>query len=702
MSVPVRFRGPVGVLASVALGALAGAQEIPVFEAETALMEVEVRVTDGQGQTVRGLAKEDFSLSENGEPQTIATFEFVPGFDPDGPVGVPAASSAQVHSQDVAALRRGSFVYIATRGRREDRPRIARAVQEFLDEHLAPGMFVSIQGAPFTSRKSELHAELRRLFERGTGGATGDGLVDTLAVDRARDIEYSDAFESLVAEANEEFEDQVDQIEARQAFYRRLRMYEYIDLIQALSVYPGQKLVVLFATGLPVDEDNLDIMETLEDTATRARVRFYVADVGGLSAAAPGGTAEEAGSLEALLGDPFNDGFARGAENRQGNQDGLFELARRTGGRAVLNSNDFGEVFDVAMRESGDYYLLGYYPEDREQRGRLRRLRIRTQRKGLRISHQRGYYEERPFERMSRTDRNLRMREAILFDTPYTDLPLRVDHEFFRNSNGGPTVVYSVGIHAADLPAAAAKQGQSVELTVIARAFPLRDESDESDPPVEPVVDERRFRMAGAAGSFQRLGNAPNAWLHYGSQMPLKPGRYDWKVVVRDDHTGALGSYQTRLEIPETGPRFGASSLLLTSRIADVSGTAKKRTRKRAPEDVLEVAGSRFYASSVKAFQKGDAIYLLYDVYNPGPGSLDNPPGPTLALYRERERIERLPVQGHQTVPQPEANRVRYLAALATDELAAGNYTIAALLPSATPRRSAIYRKFTVVDSETR
>ena len=371
----------------------AAAQDPPVFDAEAALMEIEVRVTGRNGQPVPDLSKEDFELQENGKSQRIATFEFVRRYEPPAAPDSPEPVRAPSVDEDEDAadkLRRSTFIYIATRGRREDRLRIVDAVRGFIDENLAPGVFVSLEGSPFTSSQTDLYGELDEMLRRGSGRQGGGGLVDTLAVDLARDFEYDESLENLIEEANEEFEDQIEEIADRAAFYRRLRMYEYIDLIRALSIYPGRKIVVLFSTGLPIDEENIDIMNVLEDAATKARVRFFISDVSRLTANPPGGDAESAGDANSLFGDALNNGFNTQAQQRQDNQDGLYEVARRTGGRAVLNSNDFGEVFDVVDRETSDYYLLGYYPKNTEQRGRLRRIRMRVQRKGLRVSHQRG------------------------------------------------------------------------------------------------------------------------------------------------------------------------------------------------------------------------------------------------------------------------------------------------------------------------
>ncbi len=679
---------------------LAAQRDSPLFETETTLMEVEVRVTDRQGQPASGLTRDQFALVEEGVEQSIATFEYVSRAsilqaEPTGGVELATVASATPEEAAAADLRRGTFIYIATRGRREDKMRIYQAVHQFIDENLAPGVFVSIEGSPFSGRASDLTERLNEMLRgRGPGGT---GFVDTLAVDLARDIEYSSAFEAVMEEANEDFADEVEEIADRAALYQRLRMYEYIDLIRALGVYPGRKMVVLFSSGLPVDEDNIDIMELLEDEATKARVRFFVYSVGGLVASSPMGDAENTPDLATLLGDRTSGTVVFPSQRRQDGEDGLYELARRTGGRAVLNSNDFGEIFDVLAEETGDYYLLGYYPQDQEQNGRFRRLRVRVEPRGLRVSHQRGYYEERPFQRQSQSERNLRLHQALAFDTPYADLPLEVDYESFRDSAGHPHLVYSVGLHTADIPAESTKKGQTLKLTVVAQALP-RDV--EGGPSSRPITDEFAFSMTVERDRHEELASDPLSLLHYGSQMRLEPGEYDWKVVVRDDLSGLLGSYQTRIRILEGGRTPGASSLLLTGRIDDIT-TAKKK-RGEVAEDVLEVAGSRFHPTAVKTFAQGRPVYLLYDIYNPATEALATPPSPVLALYHGRERVTSLPVSGHQTVSEPEAQRLRQLAALQTVDLEPGDYTIAAMLPGSGAEAPVIYRQFRIVSAQAR
>ena len=683
----------------------AQAQQVPVFESETTLKEFEVRVTDARGRLITGLSKEDFELLENGRPQGITTFEFVTRPVPEYWSAEPAAPASPEVADPHAAddeLRRSTFIYIATRGRRQDRLRILTAIREFIDEQLVPGVFVSLDGAPFTQSKSELH---KRLDEMLPGGMNRTGLspVDTAAAGLSREIGRSSAFDDLLGEVNDDFGQRMEAISDRAPFYRRLRIYEYLDLIEALSIYPGSKMVVLFTSRLPTYEDNYDMMKVFENAATKARVRFYVQDVVGLSAKPPGGDAETRGRIASMIGNPFNNGFQAQSLARQDRQDAIRDFARLTGGRAVLNSNDVGEVFDVVDRENGGYYLLGYYPAQLEQLGRFRRLRVKVRQDGLRVNHRRGYFEEQPFRQMTKYERNLRMHQALSFETPYLDLPLKVDHEFFRDSSGSATLVYSVGLHTGDIPSIATKKGEKVQLTIIAQASLVEAEeaAEESTPGEAGVrtarrlfIDDRQFQMTVDSAVHERLSTDPRSWVHYGSQMRLPPGTYDWRVVVREDLSGTLGTYQNRIRIPHPSPDLGASTLLLTGRIDDVSESSK--SKKNALEDVLLVAGSRFYAIASKTFRQGEPLFLLYDIYNPGESSLSAPPSQRIALYRERELVTQLPVTGYQSVVEPEANRVRQMAALNTEELEAGDYTIVAMLPSESGTRPVIFREFTL------
>src|SRR5437868_3249047 len=97
-----RFRSLVVVMLLVAGVMVSGQQprtttpQPPTFRLETSLIEADAVVTDAQGNIVRGLTKDDFTILDDGKPQPVAAFTFVdiPIERAEGPVAVGATGAA--------------------------------------------------------------------------------------------------------------------------------------------------------------------------------------------------------------------------------------------------------------------------------------------------------------------------------------------------------------------------------------------------------------------------------------------------------------------------------------------------------------------------------------------------------------------------------------------------------------------------------
>ena len=80
MTARLRFVG-LAVLGATALvnatQAPAPMPQQPTFKAQVEYVEVDALVTDGSGNFVRGLTKDDFQVLEHGKAQTISTFTLV-------------------------------------------------------------------------------------------------------------------------------------------------------------------------------------------------------------------------------------------------------------------------------------------------------------------------------------------------------------------------------------------------------------------------------------------------------------------------------------------------------------------------------------------------------------------------------------------------------------------------------------------------
>jgi VWFA-related protein len=192
-------------------------------------MEVEVKVTDKHGQPVPDLKPVDFTLLEDGEPQTIRTFEYVtePGSD--------------------RSVKPDSWVYVTGQVNHEDRKRTWREMNKFLDESLRPGVLVSIEDSGFTSNRADLQTALQELMEKRSKPGSAELPSDLDTVDFGS-LEYEPEFQSQVDSLNESFAN----LNGLQANYRGdFFLYRYIDLVRSLSVLPGKKVVVLLTRISP-------------------------------------------------------------------------------------------------------------------------------------------------------------------------------------------------------------------------------------------------------------------------------------------------------------------------------------------------------------------------------------------------------------------------------------------------------------------
>ena len=124
--------------------------------------------------------------------------------------------------------------------------------------------------------------------------------------------------------------------------------------------------------GLRIDE--------LADAANRANAAFYTVDPRGLVAARPG-------PADFLL----TGGGSFDAWNFT-TQNSLRSLAEQTGGRAMVNRNDFDDVFREIDAETSDYYVLGFALTNPDPTVQTRRLLVRVRGRGAVDVQHRTHY----------------------------------------------------------------------------------------------------------------------------------------------------------------------------------------------------------------------------------------------------------------------------------------------------------------------
>ena len=131
--------------------------------------------------------------------------------------------------------------------------------------------------------------------------------------------------------------------------------------------------------GLEGDGELARRIDELAEAANRANAAFYTVDPRGLVAGP--------GAANVLLN-------SRGSFTEWSftTQNSLRSLAELTGGRAIVNRNDFDDVFREIDAETSDYYILGFALTDPDPTVRTRRLIVRVRGRGAVDVQHRTHY----------------------------------------------------------------------------------------------------------------------------------------------------------------------------------------------------------------------------------------------------------------------------------------------------------------------
>src|SRR6202044_4172807 len=96
--------------------------------------------------------------------------------------------------------------------------------------------------------------------------------------------------------------------------------------------------------------------------------------------------------------------------------------------------------------------------------------------------------------------------------------------------------------------------------------------------------------------------------IQYSTGFTLAPGKYHMKFVVRENQTGAMGSFETDLQVPDMKKvPLKLSSIVLSSQ--RVPNTAKKTV------SPLVRGGVGWIPNVPHVFRQDQHLYFLYEVY---------------------------------------------------------------------------------------
>jgi|SRR5580658_4049647 VWFA-related protein len=327
-----------------------------LFKSVVNRVVLDVVVTDSQGKPVHGLTQQDFSVTEDGRPQQILTFDIydlksapespklstLPPINPvtvphtlvNGPLYVLLLDLVNTETEDEAYARQQLLKFIG------GKPAGTRfAIFAFSDGlHLVQG---------FTSDQKRLYAALDpshpgphipRVFLNQSNYGRGDIPMMVSA------LTFISRF--------------LDRVRGRK------------NLIWVSGEFP----LKLFACSSqdPSCPRYIEMTKAALDVMAQDHVALYPLDVRGVALEHPRGpTGELLLASSYLLQD---------------------EIAKWTGGRAYHSDNGLKDLLDEAVEDGANYYTLSYSPSNRNYNGALRYIQVDLAKKGYNLSYPRSYH----------------------------------------------------------------------------------------------------------------------------------------------------------------------------------------------------------------------------------------------------------------------------------------------------------------------
>ena len=522
-------------------------QPAPTFKANSRLVVVDVVVSNGNREPVHDLKQQDFTVLEDGKPQTIVSFDEQ---RPDAKAKTAPAEvnlPANVYTNYTTRTEPGALTVLLFDLLNTDRPDLVYAKNEMLSflKKLPPGKRVAlftlgsqlkmVQG--FTEDSDQLIAAAQQISTLPNPAYTNSKqLSGTIAEAKESGLSKSPAaFRSLVQFLGEDYQGKLES-----------RSQDTLDaltqLAHALAVLPGRKNLIWISGGFPFDITG-NAHQLRRVTASQLpkvaallaanRIAVYPVDARGVVTMA----ADASTRSSELFGqrESYETLSGQDAENIS-IVETLNDMAKLTGGRAYINRNDLDSAIADGMRTGASYYSLAYRPVNQNWDGKFRKITVKAPQPDLKLLYRSGYY-------------------ALL-----DPLNSKQDPDRMISLAMQPNVPFSTQLimKARVVPPQEAGQATAIEMFIDAHDLTFTEGTEKQKTPLVQFVAVAYDGSGKQSNSFS-LGFHPTlapaqmeALLRSGvglhRELLLKPGSYQLRLGVMDRLSGRIGT----LDIPLT------------------------------------------------------------------------------------------------------------------------------------------------------
>jgi VWFA-related protein len=566
----------------LAFGSMLAAQSPngDMISTTTEIVMVPVVVTDSSGNGLRGLKKEDFRVAENGKEQRIASFEEVTA------ARVTIRGNSEQNGiytnrlSDERPVALGIVVIDFVNTRTLSQAWALRGAISFLHKWKGQGGFqqpimvaaITSQGLRIihqaTSDPQVLEAALMMLKPTPSPGADNkQGIEPSTELARGPDdkpivvrhiTDTDEQYSNRVKAAGREVEVfnqmEISNIALRQTAVdadTTTTMWALMAVANGVAGIPGRKAMIWCSEAFPfnlvpgVYESPQWVAKhgsTFEDPAllplreatllafNRANISVYPVNAAGLLT--PEFFDASVMNRSVMTGRQWASKAMSSMEADMDSRDYARIVANKTSGATCLSSNDIGECIGHALDDASHYYMISYYPDPKPKNVGYRKIKVEVNGEKMNVRARDSYwYGTVPTNGVSpKSD----VAVALGSNLDYTALPIVFRFTGLKEGNQGKRIAeFVIGVdgralgidedhnnHISLLIGAQTKAGDNP--TIISIDTKLK-------PELVPQIRAKQLTHKG--------------------EMEVAPGKYEVRVVVRDNLNNRIGSVIAPIEV---------------------------------------------------------------------------------------------------------------------------------------------------------
>jgi VWFA-related protein len=656
------------------------------------LLDVVVRHKDMS--LVKKLKASDFTVTEDGVPQTIKTFRFVGGRDaqivPRAPELVgPAVEAAAAHAN---STREPNFVSIVfDRIGPDSRKNALEAAADFIEQEFQTNTYAAIFGLNlrlnavqgFTNDRAALREAVRRAVTGNamelasasagvlnqtdfvtTAGPGGISTTPGIDITRSPDMATSSASQAPLSESQQAIAGIIaDQRDMEMSISGMQVLTALMRLVQYESRLPGRKTVLYLSEGLTKPPNNPGMMRAVVSAANRGNVSFYCIDVRGLTMG--GSNSTVAGLTQTAAGisqtQSVMSSSPSGAKAQDKEMDliqdslashvqlNMAELAEGTGGFAIFNTNNFKSGMQRVMEDVRTHYEISYVPASTLFDGHFRRIKVTVHDPKLVVQSRDGYYAVPetsgppvlPYEMAG-----LR----ALNEAPHSAFPFHASAMRFKPAARGFRYEMAFDVDTASLTTNVDPNTHMARIHVVFLAL-IKDPSGQIVNKVSREIDREVPE--------DKLEQFWRGQIIFTSPFEAGEGRYTVEAAVLDPEGGRASTRRFALVVPKPGEP-AVSSIAVVRRLDPLDAP-------RDPGNPLEFDGGKVFPELAQDARSKTGAALFFVVYPRMDGSK---PKVTVELFQDGKPVSR-------TEPDPGSpDEVNSFPMIYSSKLPPGDYVV--------------------------